>query len=406
MLDQGRLNIEDKSRASRLPWRGQFSPEFVEYIMKEVCNDSRSFLDPFCGSGTVLFEATARGCASWGAEVNPAAWHLASISEFAQLDIEEKNRHIKAIKSLAITYGSSENFGLPSLSNEPSIFLEKVKTVDATVANLLASLLLLGMCNNLEISNSAISRGAFILSGILNEMLTTDSVSKCHLADARYLPLEDDLVEAVITSPPYINVFNYHQNYRPATELLGWKPLQAARSEIGSNRKHRMNRFLTVIQYCMDMCVSLSEISRVMKAGRPIIIVLGRISKVQGCSFENGKLIREIMEESGAFGKFRFSERVFTNRFGEKIYEDIIIAEKIQKVVPKTEHAKFVGIEALKKAVVKVSSENKSLLDSAIEMGNQVKLSPKLELTIPSIFEKTVLEKNVEYGSYSKAIAR
>lgn len=42
----------------------------------------------------------------------------------------------------------------------------------------------------------------------------------------------------VLTSPPYINVYNYHQQYRASAEALGWDLLEVAKTEIGSNRKH------------------------------------------------------------------------------------------------------------------------------------------------------------------------
>src|SRR5947208_12976005 len=99
--------------------------------------------------------------------------------------------------------------------------------------------------------------------------------------DARRLPIQDGLIGLVITSPPYINVFNYHQQYRASVEALGWDLLEVARSEIGSNRKHRGNRFLTVIQYCLDMTDAILELRRVCTDGARIILVVGRESNVR-----------------------------------------------------------------------------------------------------------------------------
>lgn len=82
-------------------------------------------------------------------------------------------------------------------------------------------------------------------------------------ADTRKTPLPDSSVDLVLTSPPYINVFNYHQQYRASMEALSWNLLRVARSEIGSNRKHRGNRFLTVIQFCLDMAQTFNELVRV-----------------------------------------------------------------------------------------------------------------------------------------------
>ncbi len=43
-----------------------------------------------------------------------------------------------------------------------------------------------------------------------------------HYADASDLSLESDAVDLVLTSPPYINVFNYHQKFRRSVEALEW----------------------------------------------------------------------------------------------------------------------------------------------------------------------------------------
>lgn len=68
-------------------------------------------------------------------------------------------------------------------------------------------------------------------------------------------------------------------------EKLGWFPLNAAKSEIGANRKFRQNRFLTVIQYAQDLGQTLDELARVMKPEAIGVMVVGRESKVLGKSF-------------------------------------------------------------------------------------------------------------------------
>ena len=209
---------------------------------------------------------------------------------------------------------------------------------------------------------------------------------ECHLADARVLPLADASVDAVITSPPYINVFNYHQNYRSAAELLGWSPLEGARSEIGANRKHRSNRFLTVIQYSLDMAQSLAELSRVMQPGTPLVIVLGRTSNVLGAAFENGAMVIDLLERSGSFEIVRRAERCFTNRYGDQIYEDILIARCIRHEVAQLEAARNIGIAALLNNIGTVCNKNRAALESAIARAPQVRPSPMLTISVPPPF--------------------
>ena len=91
--------------------------------------------------------------------------------------------------------------------------------------------------------------------------------------------------------PPYINVFNYHQQYRASMEALNWNLLRVSKSEFGANRKHRANRFLTVVQFCLDMAQALSELARVCSSGARLIFVVGRESKVNGTRFFNGEIV-------------------------------------------------------------------------------------------------------------------
>ena len=142
--------------------------------------------------------------------------------------------------------------------------------------------------------------------------------------DARSLPLPLEEVDIVVTSPPYINVFNYHQQYRKSVETMGWDLLEVARSEIGSNRKHRANRFLTVTQCCLDMLGVFEELRRVCRPNARIIVVVGRESNVRKTVFFNGEIVAGVAVRCAGFCFSSRQERVFQNRFGESIVEDIL----------------------------------------------------------------------------------
>jgi hypothetical protein len=107
-------------------------------------------------------------------------------------------------------------------------------------------------------------------------------------------------------------------------ELLGWDLLKVARSEIGSNRKHRGNRFFTVTQYCLDMVAALEEMRRVCKSTARIVMVVGRASSVRKTRFLNGEIVAKLAVHCVGFRFETRQERVFQNRFGEMIYEDIL----------------------------------------------------------------------------------
>ena len=106
--------------------------------------------------------------------------------------------------------------------------------------------------------------------------------------------------------------------------MLGYDVLKIARSEFGSNRKNRSNRFLTVVQYCIDMAIALREAGRVCKQDARLIYVVGRESKVLGISFCNSELIFLIATEILGYKCLLRQERAFKNRYGKNIVEDIL----------------------------------------------------------------------------------
>ena len=75
------LNIADKKRSNLFTWRGQFSPQLIEAIIKAYCLPNSVILDPFLGSGTVLLEAGKCSLKAYGCEINPAAWLLSKSYE-------------------------------------------------------------------------------------------------------------------------------------------------------------------------------------------------------------------------------------------------------------------------------------------------------------------------------------
>lgn len=385
-LQQSRLDIIDRSRTSRLPWRGQFSPELIEYLLETVCPTASVVFDPFCGSGTVLFETAQRGGLGFGAEVNPAAWHLASLASFCALATEQQGFVRSKLRSLREELARKDDLFSRALTPGDISALIASADTDPILRTCLAAVMLLGMGDKPDWTADAAARGLVAVDALLRDLATYTGTGISYLADARSTPLKAQSVEAVITSPPYINVFNYHQNYRPAAELLGWSPLEAAQSEIGANRKHRMNRFLTVVQYCLDMAQALDEMSRVCKVGAPVVLVVGRESNVLGAAFRNADLLMRLMERSKAFDIRQSVERVFTNRFGQRIYEDIIVARCAGHARIALDFARSIGTDALDAAMALVPDKNRAALDAARVISSKVQPSRLLSITQPSAF--------------------
>jgi len=319
--EQADLDLAQRGRTSVFPWRGQFSPGLVKLLIGESDHPKR-VLDPFMGSGTVLYESLRLGLASAGAEVNPAAFIFARIAEVAARPLPARHE-LLALTARAL----SER--LPALEDEAPIEPSGLLSLDdpREIRHILEATYLLARGNAERATGDGIHRAFATVKARLSEFPQSypQDVSALPLAaDARYLPLADDSFDLAITSPPYVNVFNYHQEFRGAVETLGYRPLAIAQSEIGANRKHRQNRLLTVIQYCLDMSLALDELARVLRPQAQAVMVIGRESRVRKLPFDNGELLGCLIQGTPGLALEKRAERKFTSRFGPLVFEDLL----------------------------------------------------------------------------------
>ena len=129
-----------------------------------------------------------------------------------------------------------------------------------------------------------------------------------------------------------------------------------------------------------------------------LVIVLGRTSNVLGASFKNGAIIEALLAAGGAFAPAHRSERVFTNRFGVAIFEDIVISRRMgsSKISPSAAHE--IGRQALILAQEDVPAKNRSSLEEAIANSSKVDPSPLLALSMPKTNRSTAANKVIFHG--------
>ena len=392
-IPQEKLDLANKNRVSIFPWRGQFSPELIELLLTHYAKPNSVILDPFAGSGTTLFEAARKFLVCYGTEINPAAVEMCRTVHFVNLPQTDRENFIRQARTIIDRF-------IPLLSESNLFSFGKKKRINLTDAEIFKKMLQSSFDNPFVyniIINSIIRYFAtnnktiknkvakFILafnkhSEIIRSLPYSSKTCKIYHSDARNLPLDDNTIDLVITSPPYINVFNYHQYYRKAMEIAGWNLLKIAKSEIGSNRKNRGNRFLTVIQYSIDMMQSLLEMRRVLKPNGRIIIVIGRESRVRRVKFENYKILSALAIKGAGMKLVCRQERKFVNRFGKKIFEDILhfVLDKEPLSNPE-DFAREVAICILKEAKKEASEDVEKEIKLAIDNANKVTSSPLFE---------------------------
>ncbi len=386
-LPASSLNIETKSRSNLFPWRGQFSPQLVEALLRTYAAPASVVLDAFMGSGTVLVESARLGLPVHGYEVNQAAYLLGRVYELCTVTASERRQLVEKAETV-LTRARPAAFELPLFRTGPTegplpcIGSDWVRAApDPRVRMLLEALVVL-LDEDSAPDHSYASKWSAIRE-IVAGLPFSGSPVHPSLGDARALRLPDGAIDFVLSSPPYINVFNYHHNSRSAIESLGWKPLVVARSEIGSNRKFRQNRFLTVVQYCIDMALALAELRRVCTDSARMILILGRESNVHKTAFYNGRILERLATEVVGLRLHLTQERVFLNRFGQSIYEDLLhLSPQPGHPRPKEaifECARRLGKEVLSEAVERTPSDRRHYLRDAISEASQVEASQILE---------------------------
>ena len=396
-IAQSTLDVAKRSRTNHFPWTGQFSPQFVEAVLSAYGPVDGVVLDPFVGSGTSLIEAARLGLAANGADLNPAAIALARVYELINLGRQDRALLLDEM-DCALADGISPPHGpLFSLASKATAYRTNIEAALVDVWRdarhepmgiLAAALVVLCDFHQKHLDADKVHATWLRLARIVRTLPKSTSPIKVSHADARDLPMETDSVDLVFTSPPYINVFNYHQKYRRSVEALNWDVLAVARSEIGSNRQNRGNRFLTVVQYSLDMALAMREAARVTRDGGRLIFVLGRESRVRGTAFYNGELIAELAVGCAGLTLERRQERVFQNRYGANIYEDILHFRSGRKIPEERGclvAARHVAGEVLGQtaASFRAPERERQGLDEAIKRLSEV--SPSPVLAVPSL---------------------
>ncbi len=256
------------------PYRGKFHPQLIKGILNVLkIKQGDIVLDPMCGSGTLNIEASIIGIDSIGIEKSP----------FCILMSKVKYEALKVFPSLfsGILKNMVENFETLKNSLTLPIEFNFYNNFNPEKAiTLLAFLDAMGYARRSSKSIEALfplvlKRYVGQISSFVNvrdKLNLKIGNARFEKGDARNLPLEDNSIDAVITSPPYSFAIDYAENDRPQLEYLGYNVSQLKDEMIGlkgKNRKEKLNNYFD------DMNIVLSEMARVLKPDKYAVIIIG-----------------------------------------------------------------------------------------------------------------------------------
>jgi len=260
---------------SLFPYRGKFHPQLIRALLNILdIKPGHTVLDPMAGSSTVAVEANLLGIDSISVDLSPFCELMGKVKTFSL------NLDIKILES--ITANPKEILEKLKKDKVPEYFKnnkdDKKRNYYEIV--LLAFLDTVGFAGR---SNSSIDK---LFPRVLERYISTIKYfqearekmdlkigkSKIIQGSVLNLPVDDNSVDAIITSPPYSFAIDYLKNDQPQLEYLGYD-LEVLRQEMIGLQGRGVENKLEI--YFDKINQALGEMKRVSRKGAPIVIIIG-----------------------------------------------------------------------------------------------------------------------------------
>lgn len=327
-----------------------FAKELVLKLLEEYeITQGHTVLDPFCGSGTTLLACKQSGINSIGLDVLPTAAFAARV-KISDYDTEKLREILHEILM---------NRFMPMEADVPSIMkrafskyaLEDIIFFKSHIERIenetIRNFFLLALNNaSMKISYAwkdggvikikkkntpplkfMFKRTAHRMIKDLEKLETKECSTIVEQCDARNMNIDDESIDAVITSPPYLNKIEYTKIYEIENFILGGLPKPPVRSYLGLSEEDAEK------SYFDDMNNVLLEMCRVMKKDAKAAIIVGN-GYVNGNIVDSDVMFSEMAKKIGfrVNGIYVLNERfALENRTSKKgiLRESLVELQKL-----------------------------------------------------------------------------
>lgn len=259
------------------PYKGKFHPQMVRALLNIIgLKEGSTVLDPFSGSGTTAVEAKLLGVNFVGIDVSPLCVLQGRVKTESIDVIDEIIRSKESISNRIYTdlfNQSNESFldAVESIQNEKVRNFYKMAYLVAVSDNVRRGRSFeQSFHKNLEMMIKSVKDFCNIVNGLKLKLGET----LIQTGDSRNLPLRDESVDGIITSPPYSIALDYVSNDAHALKVLGFSLAEIREQFIGVRGRGIERLDL----YNQDMKKSYEEMYRVLKPQRFAAIVIGNAS--------------------------------------------------------------------------------------------------------------------------------
>ena len=260
---------------SLFPYRGKFHPQLIRALLNILdIKPGHTVLDPMAGSSTVAVEANLLGIDAISVYLSPFCELMGKVKTFA-LDLD-----INILES--IVANPKEILEKLKKDRVPEYFKNNKDDKKGSYYEivLLAFLDTVGFAGR---SNSSIDK---LFPRVLERYISTIKYfqearqkmdlkigrSKIIQGSVMKLPIDDNSIDAIITSPPYSFAIDYLKNDQPQLEYLGHN-LEVLRQEMIGLQGRGVENKLEI--YFDKMNQALGEMKRVSKKNAPVVIIIG-----------------------------------------------------------------------------------------------------------------------------------